>query len=104
MTPETTRLRSKSFQIFSVKVYVHCVQCTNVVDVGRQVVQLNSERLCMDVERFEDDFNQDCDAVSYKGQSISFFSVFIYVSVPKTVLVYQPSPKQMLRTTPNSAS
>lgn len=38
MTPETTQLRSKSFQMVSVKVYVHCVQCTNVVDVGRQVV------------------------------------------------------------------
>jgi len=78
-----------------------------VVDVGRQVVQLNNKRLCLDLQRSEDDFNEDCDAVSYKNQYISFF---IYVAVPKTVLVYQPrekkisSPEQMLGTTPNSAS
>jgi hypothetical protein len=107
VTPETTRLHSKSFQIISVEVYVNCVQCTNVVDVGRQMVQLNSERLCLEVQRSEDDFNQECWAVSYKDQSISFF---IYVAGPRSALVYQPrdkkisSPKQMLRKTPNSAS
>jgi len=107
MTPETTRLRSKSTRIICMKVYVQCVQCTNVVDVGRQMVQLNSERLYLDVQRSEDDFNKECHAVSYNDQSISFF---IYVAVPTSVLVYQPrdkkisSPKQMLRKTPNSAS
>ena len=81
--------------------------CTNVVDVGRQVVRLNSKRLCLYVQRSEADLNEDCDAVGYMDQSISFF---IYVAVPKTVLVYHhrekkiSSPEQMLRTTPNSAS
>jgi hypothetical protein len=83
MTPETTRLRTKSFQIISVKVYVHCLQYKNYVAVGQQVVQPNSERLCLDVQRFEDDFNQDCDAVSCKGQFISFFLVLFTCPFPK---------------------
>jgi hypothetical protein len=75
----------------------------------RQVVQLNSERVCLDVQRFENDFNKDCDAVSYKGQPISFFLVLFTCPFPKLYWFTSPvkknsSPKQMLSTTPNSAS
>ena len=90
LTPETIRLGSKSFQIIAVKVYVHCVQCTNDVGVGQQVVQLNSERLCLDVQRLENDFNQDCDAVSYKGQSSSFFLVLFTCPFPKLYWFINP--------------
>jgi hypothetical protein len=50
MTPETARLCSRNLYIIFVKVYVRCVRRTNVADLGLKVVQLNSKRLCLDVE------------------------------------------------------